>query len=86
MLTKLESLKVEHADGNSYIDLATLSSAKLPPNMDKFLFAIATAEGMTKLQWGEEKSGEEGEGGKRRAIDTREDRQYLCTLLLYFAK
>jgi hypothetical protein len=50
LLSKLESLKVDHPDGNSYIDLQTLSNTKLPPNMDRFLYAIATAEGMTKMQ------------------------------------
>ncbi len=48
LLGKLESLKVEHEDG-TYIDYKTLQNTKLPANMIKFLYGVATAEGMTKL-------------------------------------
>jgi len=50
LLTKLETLKVtDESDGSSYIDYKTLQSKKLPQNMDRFLYAVATAEGMTKI-------------------------------------
>jgi len=50
LLSKLETLKVkDESDGNSYIDYKTLQSRKLPANMDRFLYAVATAEGMTKI-------------------------------------
>ena len=48
LLSKLERLKVEHEDG-TYIDYKTLQNTKLPVNMDRFLFAVATAESMTKI-------------------------------------
>jgi hypothetical protein len=48
LLGKLEQLKVEHEDG-TYIDYKTLQNTKLPANMDRFLYSVATAEGMTKL-------------------------------------
>jgi len=50
LLTKLESLKTQHEDGKAYIDWKSLESVKLPANVDKFLYAVATAEGMTKMQ------------------------------------
>jgi len=49
LLSKLERLKVEHEDGGTYIDYKTLQNTKLPANMDRFLYAVAIAEGMTKL-------------------------------------
>jgi len=49
LLGKIEKLKTEHEDGNSYVDLQTLENTKLPPNMDRFLYAVAAAEGMTKI-------------------------------------
>lgn len=49
LLTKLESLKVEDPDDNKmYITLEALQSRKLPPGMDRFLYAVAAAEGLTK--------------------------------------
>jgi len=48
LLSKLERLKTENEDG-TYIDYNTLKNTKLPANMDRFLYAVATAEGMTKL-------------------------------------
>jgi len=47
MLGKLETLKVEAEDGNSYITLESLQQRKLPPHMDRFLYNVAVAEGMT---------------------------------------
>ena len=49
LLGKIEQLKTEHEDGNSYVDLQTLENTKLPANMDRFLYAVAAAEGMTKI-------------------------------------
>lgn len=49
LLTKLESLKVEDEDDNKmYITLEALQSRKLPPGMDRFLYGVAAAEGLTK--------------------------------------
>jgi len=49
LLKKLEQLKVKDKDGNNtYITLENLQSSRLPPNMDRFLFAVASAEGLTK--------------------------------------
>jgi len=48
LLSKLERLKTENEDG-TYIDYNTLKNTKLPANMDRFLYAVATAEGMTKI-------------------------------------
>jgi len=50
LLAKLDSLRVDHESSSSYVDLKTLEGMKLPANVDKFLFAVATAEGMTKMQ------------------------------------
>eukprot|EP01117_Protostelium_nocturnum_P009415 TRINITY_DN3358_c0_g1_i1.p1 TRINITY_DN3358_c0_g1~~TRINITY_DN3358_c0_g1_i1.p1 ORF type:complete len:355 (-),score=111.44 TRINITY_DN3358_c0_g1_i1:39-1103(-) len=49
LLQKLEQLKVENENGESYVDLKTLQNTKLPANVDRFLFAVATAEGMTAM-------------------------------------
>jgi len=49
ILTKLESLKVEDPeDKKLYITLEALQNRKLPPGMDRFLYNVAGAEGMTK--------------------------------------
>eukprot|EP01112_Ceratiomyxa_fruticulosa_P018831 TRINITY_DN6079_c0_g2_i4.p1 TRINITY_DN6079_c0_g2~~TRINITY_DN6079_c0_g2_i4.p1 ORF type:complete len:357 (-),score=58.92 TRINITY_DN6079_c0_g2_i4:108-1178(-) len=48
LLTRLESWKDEDADGQSYITLEGLQQRKIPSNMHRFLFAVASAEGMTK--------------------------------------
>jgi len=47
LLSKIETLKSSHEDG-SYVDWKTLQNTKLPPNVDHFLYSIATAEGMTR--------------------------------------
>lgn len=31
------------------VDMKTLEAAKLPPKVDQFLYGLAAAEGMTKL-------------------------------------
>jgi len=49
LLSKLEQLKVEGDNGRHVIDQKTLEEAQLPPHLDKFLFQLATAEGMTAL-------------------------------------
>jgi len=46
ILTKLESLKGEDT---GLIDSTSLANAKLPPKLERFLFAVATAEGMTQM-------------------------------------
>lgn len=50
LLTKLNSLK-EQAEGDdkAYISFASLNRVQLPPHLDAFLYAVASAEGMTKL-------------------------------------
>jgi hypothetical protein len=49
LLSKLDSLKVKGAEGQSnLISLHDLQQKKLPPGMDRFLFAVASAEGLTK--------------------------------------
>jgi len=47
-LSKLETLKTEHDDGQ-YIDQSGLGQAKLPPKLERFLYSVAAAEGMTKM-------------------------------------
>ncbi|EFA75471.1 FAM45 family protein [Heterostelium album PN500] len=47
LLGKLESLKVE-VDGKSIVTLESLQERKLPAGMDKFLFNVATAEGINE--------------------------------------
>jgi len=51
LIGKLETLKTEHADGDgeSYIELKGLENAKLPPKLERFLYSVANAEGMTKM-------------------------------------
>jgi len=49
LLTKLDSLKVEDEEGNSYITYECLQQRKLG-RLDRFLFNVAAAEGMTKNQ------------------------------------
>jgi len=49
LLNKLESLKVKDSDGNSYITFEALQQRKLG-RLDRFLFNVASAEGMTKNQ------------------------------------
>jgi len=49
LLDKLATLKTDHEDGSSYIEFATLQNTRLPPNMDRFLYAVAVAEGMAKI-------------------------------------
>eukprot|EP01090_Pellita_catalonica_P021434 TRINITY_DN8017_c0_g1_i1.p1 TRINITY_DN8017_c0_g1~~TRINITY_DN8017_c0_g1_i1.p1 ORF type:complete len:367 (+),score=52.15 TRINITY_DN8017_c0_g1_i1:47-1102(+) len=48
LLVKLTQLKVKAEDGNAYITLQSLQQRKLPPHMDRFLFNIANAEGLTR--------------------------------------
>jgi len=48
ILTKLETLKTDHEDGQ-YVDSASLANANLPQKLERFLFAVATAEGLTKM-------------------------------------
>lgn len=47
LISKIEKLKVEHEDG-IYVDWKTIQNTKLPTNMDRFLYSVAGAEGMTK--------------------------------------
>jgi len=50
LLNKLESLKVKGEEGDSsYLDIKTLENLKLNPKMERFLLAVAIAEGMTKI-------------------------------------
>ncbi|PRP74132.1 FAM45 family protein [Planoprotostelium fungivorum] len=49
LLNKLEQLKVERDNGEPIVDYKALQEAGLPPNLDKFLYQLATAEGMTAL-------------------------------------
>jgi len=48
LLSKLALLKVKDEDGNEYITWENLQERKLPPNMDRFLFSIANAEGLAR--------------------------------------
>jgi hypothetical protein len=49
LITKLENLKVEDPeDKRMYITLEGLQSRKLPPGMDRFLYGVSAAEGLTK--------------------------------------
>jgi len=49
LLTKLESLKVEDStDHKLYITMEGLQQHKIPAGMDRFLYAVASAESMTK--------------------------------------
>lgn len=47
LISKIEKLKSEHEDG-IYVDWKTIQNTKLPTNMDRFLYSVAGAEGMTK--------------------------------------
>jgi len=47
LLANLETFKVDHSDGK-YVTLEDLQRLKLPANMDRFLFNVASAEGMGK--------------------------------------
>lgn len=44
---KLHSLQVEDEHGNKGITLESLQQRQLPANMGQFLFAVASAEGLT---------------------------------------
>jgi len=48
LISNLQNLKTKQDDGQTYITLEHLSSQKLPPNMDKFFYNVAIAEGMGK--------------------------------------
>eukprot|EP01120_Amphizonella_sp_Union-15-10_P008965 TRINITY_DN330_c0_g1_i2.p1 TRINITY_DN330_c0_g1~~TRINITY_DN330_c0_g1_i2.p1 ORF type:complete len:355 (+),score=56.62 TRINITY_DN330_c0_g1_i2:41-1105(+) len=48
LIKKLDLLKVKNDSGQAYITLEHLQSSRLPPHMDRFLFAVASAEGMTQ--------------------------------------
>jgi hypothetical protein len=48
LLTKLDSLKVQSPEGYSFISLQDLQQKQFPPGMDRFLFSVASAEGLTK--------------------------------------
>jgi len=48
LLSKLEQCKQQHPDG-LYVDMKTLENAKLPANVDRFLYHLAIAEGQTKI-------------------------------------
>eukprot|EP00727_Mastigamoeba_balamuthi_P006818 m51a1_g2757 hypothetical protein (360) ;mRNA; f:969121-970758 len=49
VISKLESLKAEDADGHSYVTMDNLRNVgKVGHPLDRFLFAVAQAEGMTK--------------------------------------
>lgn len=45
-LQKVESLQVEDDEGNAFISLSNLQERGLPPHMDRFVYAVAGAEGM----------------------------------------
>eukprot|EP01088_Endostelium_zonatum_P019591 TRINITY_DN6845_c0_g1_i1.p1 TRINITY_DN6845_c0_g1~~TRINITY_DN6845_c0_g1_i1.p1 ORF type:complete len:365 (-),score=67.62 TRINITY_DN6845_c0_g1_i1:19-1113(-) len=47
LLKRLLSLRVKDENGEEYVTLESLQERKLPPGMDRFLFAIAGAEGFT---------------------------------------
>jgi len=44
LVAKLQLLRVEDAEGNKRVTLENLTSRRLPPHMDRFLFAVAVAE------------------------------------------
>ncbi|GAM19836.1 hypothetical protein SAMD00019534_030110 [Acytostelium subglobosum LB1] len=46
LLGKLDTLRVDNGEGKQVITLENLQERKLPPGMDKFLFNVATAEGL----------------------------------------
>jgi len=49
LLNRLESLKVSDSDGHSYITFESLQQRNLG-RLDRFLFNVASSEGMTKNQ------------------------------------
>jgi hypothetical protein len=50
LLAKLNTLKEQQeGDDKAYISFASLNRVQLPPHLDAFLYAVASAEGMTKL-------------------------------------
>ena len=46
VVTKLQQLRVEDEEGTMRVTLENLAARKLPPHMDRFLFAVAVAEKM----------------------------------------
>lgn len=48
LLTKIESLQVEDEEGNKTITLESLQQRQLPANIYQFLYAVASAEGLTR--------------------------------------
>jgi len=52
LIANLEKLKVKDENDQSspgFISFAGLTSQNVPPNMENFLYAVASAEGMTKI-------------------------------------
>eukprot|EP01094_Clydonella_sp_ATCC50884_P013640 TRINITY_DN2390_c1_g1_i1.p1 TRINITY_DN2390_c1_g1~~TRINITY_DN2390_c1_g1_i1.p1 ORF type:complete len:381 (-),score=109.80 TRINITY_DN2390_c1_g1_i1:186-1328(-) len=49
-LKKVESLQIEDEEGNTYVSMADLQERQLPPNMDRFVFAVANAEGLSTAE------------------------------------
>lgn len=65
IIDKLDTLKVETEDGKRYVTLEQIHAVgKVNPPFDKFLFAVAQAEGMTSdgsaAKGGEEDEDENG--------------------------
>jgi len=46
LIDKLKTLQVEDEEGNQMITIEALQS--LPANMQQFLYAVASAEGLTR--------------------------------------
>ena len=51
LISKLEKLKVKESeeDAHGYISFSALASQNIPQNMENFLYAVASAEGMTRI-------------------------------------
>jgi len=55
LLTKLDGLRVEDPDDHQrYITMEGLQQVRLPPNMAPFLYAVASAEGLTQANQAKE--------------------------------
>jgi len=50
LISKLNLLKVQgEGDDKAYVSYTSFHNQNIPPNMENFLYAVASAEGMTKI-------------------------------------
>jgi len=50
LITKLNALKVQgEGDDKPYVSFSSFTNQSIPANLENFLYAVASAEGMTKI-------------------------------------